>query len=178
MRVYAAVLFYSMCLAALFFSYAGDHNYIRCSGKFFSLSVRGGGGPVLALPFSEVGKLATGHPTINGHSAAVYDTAWNPFNDNLLATGSDDTTVKLWSIPDGGLTENMKEPLVRLHMNQTGRISLIRCFFNIRLASASHPHADHTFRSRQARLAVGLEPRRGPRTSVRWQGPLRQAMGH
>ena len=94
---------------------AGDHNYIRCSPKFFSVAVRGGGGPVLVLPYSSFGKLPTGAPTINGHSAAVYDTAWNPFNDNMLATSSDDTTVKVWSIPDGGLTENMRDPLVTLN---------------------------------------------------------------
>jgi WD40 repeat protein len=44
----------------------------------------------------------------------VYDTAWNPFNDNVLATGSDDTTVKLWHIPDGGLTESLRDPLTTL----------------------------------------------------------------
>ena len=92
----------------------GDHNYVRASGKFFSVAVRGGGGPVLVLPFSATGRLPMGYPLINGHSAAVYDTAWNPFNDNMLATGSDDTTVKVWSIPDGGLTESLKDPLVTL----------------------------------------------------------------
>lgn len=79
------------------------------------MAVRGGGGPVLVLPYSAVGKLPTGAPTINGHSAAVYDTAWNPFNDNMLATASDDTTVKIWSIPDGGLKEPMRDPLVTLN---------------------------------------------------------------
>jgi len=87
---------------------------VRASAKFFSVAVRGGGGPVLVLPFSAIGKLPHGYPTINGHSAAVYDTAWSPFNDNMLATGSDDTTVKIWSIPDGGLTETMKDPVTTL----------------------------------------------------------------
>ena len=49
------------------------------------------------------------YPVLNGHSAAVYDCAWNPFNDHVLATGSDDTTVKLWNIPEEGLTENIRE---------------------------------------------------------------------
>ncbi len=69
---------------------------------------------MLVLPYSATGKLPRGYPLINGHSAAVYDTAWCPANDNLLATGSDDTTVKLWSIPEGGLKESMKEPLTTL----------------------------------------------------------------
>lgn len=45
---------------------------------------------------------------------AVLDTAWNPFRPNMLATGSVDGSVGIWHIPDGGLTENMNEPLTRL----------------------------------------------------------------
>jgi coronin-1B/1C/6 len=60
------------------------------------------------------GKVPRSYACLNGHSAAVYDTAWNPFNDNILATGSDDTTVKLWTIPDGGLTENVRDAAVTL----------------------------------------------------------------
>jgi len=92
----------------------GDHNYIKGNSKFFSVAVRGGGGPVLVLPYSQVGKLPRGYPLVNGHSAAVYDMAWCPSNDNILATGSDDCTAKIWSIPDGGLTETIKEPLQTL----------------------------------------------------------------
>jgi coronin-1B/1C/6 len=91
-----------------------DHNYIRGNNKFFSVSAKGGGGPVLVLPLTAVGKLPRGYPLVNGHSGAVLDTAWNPFNDNMLATGSDDATVMLWHIPDGGLTENLKEPVATL----------------------------------------------------------------
>lgn len=43
---------------------AGDHNYVRASAKFFSVAVRGGGGPVLVLPYSAVGKLPHGYPTV------------------------------------------------------------------------------------------------------------------
>ena len=43
----------------------GDHNYVRASAKFFSVAVRGGGGPVLVLPYSAVGKLPHGYPTVS-----------------------------------------------------------------------------------------------------------------
>ena len=72
----------------------GDHNYIRGNNKFFAVSAKGGGGPVLVLPYTAAGKLPRGYPLINGHSGAVLDTAWCPFNDHLLATGSDDATVR------------------------------------------------------------------------------------
>ena len=66
------------------------------------------------MPYSAVGKLPRGYPLVNGHSAPVYDMGWCPANDNILATGSDDCTAKLWRIPEGGLTETIKEPLVTL----------------------------------------------------------------
>ena len=69
--------------------------YIRCNTKFFSVSARGGGGPILVMPFSATGKLPRGYPLLNGHSAAVLDTAWSPFDEHLLASGSDDATVRI-----------------------------------------------------------------------------------
>lgn len=92
----------------------GDHTYIKGSTKFFSVAVRGGGGPVLVHSLDAKGRLPTGPPLVAGHKGNVFDTDWNPFNPNMLATTSDDCTAKLWLIPDGGLTENMTEPVVDL----------------------------------------------------------------
>jgi coronin-1B/1C/6 len=39
-------------------------------------------------------------PILKGHSGSVLDTEWSPFDDSLLATGSEDAKIKLWSIPD------------------------------------------------------------------------------
>jgi len=40
---------------------------------------------------------------ISGHTGAVLDLEFDPFNDSILATCSEDCTAKLWRIPDGGL---------------------------------------------------------------------------
>lgn len=87
------------------------------------------------IPYSLVGKVPRHYPTINGHSAAVYDTAWNPFNDNILATGSDDCTVKLWEIPEGGLKETMKDPLVTLSGACLGAQSSAREWLSARVGA-------------------------------------------
>ena len=34
------------------------------------------------------------------------DVAWNPFNENIVASCSEDCMVKIWEIPDEGLKEN------------------------------------------------------------------------
>jgi coronin-1B/1C/6 len=62
--------------------------------------------------------METNVPCLVGHHAAVLDFDFNPFDDSLIATGSEDTTVKLWGIPEGGLTKNVTEPLVDLHGHQ------------------------------------------------------------
>jgi len=43
---------------------------------------------------------------INGHTGPVTDVKFSPFVTNLLATASDDSTVRLWEFPQEGLTEN------------------------------------------------------------------------
>lgn len=95
----------------------GDHPFISCSTKYFAVSLRGGGGPVLVWNFGKYGKVnADGvkPPTINGHKDAVLDTAFNPFHPGVLATGSLDASICIWGIPDGGLTKDLSDPLVRL----------------------------------------------------------------
>ena len=49
-----------------------------------------------------------------GHSRQVLDIKWNPFNDNIIASASEDGTVKVWYIPDGGLVNDLNEHLVDL----------------------------------------------------------------
>lgn len=44
-----------------------------------------------------------------GHKGLVLDIAWNPFDDNMIASCSEDCTVKLWHIPDGGLSGNLED---------------------------------------------------------------------
>jgi len=71
---------------------------------------------------SAYGKLPATLPLIVGHKAAVLDIDCNPFNDNLVASGSEDGTVKIWNVPDAGLTANMDTPVQNLigHRRKVG----------------------------------------------------------
>jgi coronin-1B/1C/6 len=42
-------------------------------------------------------------PLVSGHKGAVLDLEFDPFNDDILATCSEDCTAKLWRIPEAGL---------------------------------------------------------------------------
>jgi len=62
----------------------------------------GGGGSVGILDATKPGKLEpTKVPLLTGHKGAVLDLAFSPFNDDILATGSEDTTIKIWSVKGG-----------------------------------------------------------------------------
>jgi coronin-1B/1C/6 len=124
----------------------GDHQYIKANSKYWAVSYHaGGGGTLLVVPHGKYGALKTGTPMISGHHSAVLDFDWNPFNDNIIATGSDDCTVKLWSVPDGGLTETMKEPILDIdaHMRKV-------------VFTTFHPAADNVLATASADCTVKI----------------------
>eukprot|EP01071_Lankesteria_metandrocarpae_P001416 Lankesteria_metandrocarpae@DN1531_c0_g1_i1.p1 len=53
---------------------------------------------------------------ISGHTAAIQEVAFSPFDDSLLCTSSDDCTVKLWKIPTDKeqWSQNLRDPLTSL----------------------------------------------------------------
>jgi len=83
-----------------------------------------GGGSFIVLPWKNSGKVDAKSPLITGHKGAVLDIDFNPFNDNLIASVSEDCTGKIWGIPEGGLKENMNEPLQTLtgHKRKVGSV--------------------------------------------------------
>lgn len=124
-------------------SATGDGQYIKANSKYFAVSYgSGGGGACAVIPFGLVGALPTGYPMIRGHKSAILDFDFSPFNDTILATASDDCTSKIWSIPDGGLKENMTEPLCVLdgHLRKVNFALFHPTAENV-IATAS---ADHT----------------------------------
>jgi len=78
-------------------------------------------------------KLEASLPLIKGHAGPVVDFEFSPFNDNLLATASEDGTVKLWVIPEEGITKDVTEWNAEL---STQSKKLIFTKF--------HPSADYT----------------------------------
>ena len=52
----------------------------------------------------QVGRINPDYPLVGGHKGPVLDIAWCPHNDNVIASGSEDCVVKVWQIPDHGLS--------------------------------------------------------------------------
>jgi len=55
--------------------------------------------------------MKTDIPVFAGHSGPILDFDFNPFHDSLIATGSEDMTIKVWEIPENGLTTNISVPV-------------------------------------------------------------------
>ncbi|KIW49871.1 hypothetical protein PV05_11511 [Exophiala xenobiotica] len=80
---------------------AWDTNLIKANPEYLSVNWdSSGGGAFAVIPVNERGRLPERIPLFRGHTAVVLDTDWNPFNDSLIASGSDDGKVFLWRVPD------------------------------------------------------------------------------
>ncbi|CAB4054363.1 CORO2 [Lepeophtheirus salmonis] len=104
---------------------AHDSNYCAVNPKFLAVVVEvGGGGSFLVIPLDRTGRQSHTASKVSGHKRPVLDIKWNPFNDNIIASSSEDCTVKLWYIPDGGLVEELRDHLIELQ-GHTRRVLLL-----------------------------------------------------
>lgn len=61
-----------------------------------------GGGAFMVIPVTKTGRLELNHPKVNGHKETVLDIQWSPIHENVIASCSEDLSVKVWEIPAGG----------------------------------------------------------------------------
>ncbi|XP_037796752.1 coronin-6-like [Penaeus monodon] len=130
-----------------------DSTFCAVNPKFCAIIVEsGGGGAFIVLPLSKLnkttilskkastaGRIPPDHPLVGGHKGPVLDIAWDPFNDNVIASGSEDCVVKVWQIPDHGLVTTMTEPVVDLvhHQRRVGLVLWHPTANNILLSAGS-----------------------------------------
>ncbi|XP_071945398.1 coronin-1A-like [Antedon mediterranea] len=96
-----------------------DGVMITANPKFLAFVVRTeGGGAFMVLPLEQYGRIDQNAPKVEGHENKVLTLAWNPFNDNIIASGDDYGRIKLFEIPDGGLKEPIREAALQLDGHQ------------------------------------------------------------
>ena len=94
---------------------AQDGNYCAVNPKFLAVVVEvGGGGSFVVLPLSASGRIDYNVWKVTGHAGPVLDVKWNPFNDNIIVSGSEDSMIRVWLIPDGGLRSDLKDCMMKL----------------------------------------------------------------
>lgn len=104
---------------------AWDSNKVSASGKFIGVIWdASGGGAFAVLDVNNKGKLGQ-FPLVTGHTAEVLDIEFNPFNDSIIGSTSEDGYAKVWRIPDGGLTAPLTEAVQSLsgHKRKVGTLN-------------------------------------------------------
>lgn len=91
-------------------SYQTYGNNITASAQFMAFNWDHAGSSVAVLPLDDCGRKSKLMPLLHAHSDTVTDMDFSPFDDGMLATGSQDCLVKIWHIPPGGLQESLSNP--------------------------------------------------------------------
>ncbi|ELP88950.1 Coronin, putative, partial [Entamoeba invadens IP1] len=117
---------------------AWDSNMVSCGVKHFSMVWDvAGGGAFATIPYDRHGKQ-TEVCLASGHKGTVLDIDYNPFNDDLVASVSEDCNVYIWSIPEGCPQGNLTDPaqLIKGHKRKVGTCNFNPCASNV-LATSS-----------------------------------------
>lgn len=104
---------------------AWDSDKVKGNNKFVGVIWESrGGGSFAVLNNEKTGKYDTSLPLVNGHKGSVLDIAYSPFNDHIWASVSEDGYGRIWNIPEGGLTENLTDPVQTLlgHKRKVGTV--------------------------------------------------------
>jgi len=117
-----------------------DSTFCTVNPKYIAIVTEAaGGGAFLVLPLEKTGRVDQDAPLVTGHKASVLDIQWCPHNDDVIASASEDCTVKVWQIPEGGLSQNLAEPVVDLvaHQRRVGLVVWHPSALNILLSAGS-----------------------------------------
>ncbi|KAF1961849.1 actin-binding protein-like protein [Byssothecium circinans] len=143
---------------------AWDTNLVKANPEYVAVNWESsGGGAFAVIPINEKGRVPEQIPLFRGHTAAVLDTDWSPFNDSLIASASDDGKVFVWKVPEGfSLHTDAEEPadvspVLKLtgHLRKVGHVLFNPAAENV-LASASGDYSVKLWdvEAGQAKLAL------------------------
>lgn len=68
------------------------------------------GGKIAVFELSRPGRLPDGVIPCLVNGSNIVDFQWDPFDTSRLVVACDDGTIKIWTIPEGGLVESTNEP--------------------------------------------------------------------
>jgi coronin-1B/1C/6 len=85
----------------------GEGSYVKANPKFFAVAKTGGGGPLYVCRLDKTGRIGANVPMLSVHKGTTWDFDFHPFNNGIIATGSEDTKVAVTKFPVSGLTEHI-----------------------------------------------------------------------
>ncbi|KAG0174129.1 Coronin-7 [Apophysomyces sp. BC1015] len=100
---------------------SGTMDLIQANSKFIAVPISGPGGRVGIIPVNKPGRLPTHIPCVVCGSPVTYF-VFDPFNDHMLATVSEDNKVRLWKIPEDSLEQDIVEPQSMLEVSSMDKV--------------------------------------------------------
>jgi len=85
----------------------------QVSTEFLAVPLNKPGGQIGIIPLKNMGRQPTKIPALV-NTGEVLDFTFNPFDSHLIAAACDDSYVRVWKIPPGGITEDTSEPTLKL----------------------------------------------------------------
>ena len=101
-----------------------EGNKMAINNRFMALSWNYDKGGIAIFNPNEYSYGKPGQKLLKGHTGKIFDLKFSPFRTDLLASCSEDCTVKLWQIPEEGLTEDIKN-YVQIYSGHNRKVSLI-----------------------------------------------------
>jgi len=122
---------------------AHDSNLIKANPKYLAVCWEAaGGGAFAVIDQKEIGKTKNFN-LFTGHKSVVLDVDFNPFNDQIVASCSEDCKVNIWTIPDQLAPQSAPSMTLNGHSRKVGQISF-------------HPAADNVIASSSGDLSIKL----------------------
>ncbi|XP_057659505.1 coronin-7 isoform X1 [Diorhabda carinulata] len=87
----------------------GECDGFQANPERVAVPLSGPGGKIAVFEVNKTGRLPDGVIPALVHGNNVMDFAWDPFDTKRLAVACDDGVIKLWRIPENGLTEQTNE---------------------------------------------------------------------
>jgi len=91
-------------------SVASECDIVHANTKRVAIPLSGPGGKVGVFETDKAGRIPDGVVPCLINSSNVMDFAWDSFNEAKLVCVTEDGTINIWNIPEGGLTEQVNEP--------------------------------------------------------------------
>ncbi len=147
---------------------SSEGQLMAANTNFLAISWNSSGGSVAIFEANNPIRCPANLPLVRGHKGPVVDVKFSPFRSDLMATASNDNTIKLWEIPQGGLTQDLNEEL----QNYTGHGRKVS-FVNFNpvcsdlIASASFDNTVHVWNMLKAEKISKVSLKEYP-TSMEW----------
>ena len=101
-----------------------EGSLIAVNANFIAMAWEGMGGPIAVIDTQKPTSVSDHIKLIRAHRDLTVDLKFSPFRSDLLATASEDCTVKLWTIPQEGLQEDLTQETQK-YSEHKKKVSLI-----------------------------------------------------